>query len=254
MTREPLHALDDERLGRAIAGLDLAWPKESEDLAARVEADLRTRTWRPHLSSRAKVVLVVAATLALLATAAVAAKLVIDLGAITIKPVPSDRPLPTTSAIPGIGRAVSVEQAEAVTGTRALVPTALGDPDRVWVDTPEDRPEGASPTRIVMAWLARPGLPAIPGSRFGAVLIRWDAHVEAGVKLTADPFRTVDVPGWPQGYWVSGPHELVLFDDDGPVQLLVRGHVLLWGDETTTFRLETDLSEGAAVEIAASTP
>ncbi len=254
MTREPLHALDDERLGRAIAGLDLAWPRESEDLAARVEADLRTRTWRPNLSSRAKIVLVVAATVALLATAAVAAKLVIDLGAVTIEPIPSDRPLPTTSAIPDIGRAVSVEQAEAMTGTKALVPTALGDPDRVWVDTPQDEPEGASPTRIVMAWVARPGLPAIPGSRYGAVLIRWDAHVAAGVKLVGGSFRYVEVPGWPEAFWVRGPHELVLFDDEGPVRLLVRGHILLWGDETTTFRLETRLSEDAAIEVAASTP
>ena len=134
------------------------------------------------------------------------------------------------------------------TGTSASAPATLGPPDRVWVDAPEDQPVGAAPTRIVMAWRPTEDLPAIPGSPFGAVLIRWDGHVAAGVKLVGtQDFRSVEVQGWPEAFWVRGPHELVLSTPDGPLHLVVRGHVLLWGDETTTFRLESQLTMRAAI-------
>ena len=103
---------------------------------------------------------------------------------------------------------------------------------------------------IVMAWRPTEDLPAIPGSPFGAVLIRWDGHVAAGVKLVGtQDFRSVEVQGWPEGFWVRGPHELVLSTPDGPLHLVVRGHVLLWGDETTTFRLESGLTLREAVAL-----
>jgi hypothetical protein len=245
----------DEELGRALRGLDLAWPEPAEDLSVRVRAEVEGRPWRPAARSRAgKTLLLAAAIVLLLAAAAVGARLVFDLGAISIEPLPTGRPLPTDSEFPELGRRVSVTEAEALTGTTALVPTALGEPDRAWVDEPEDRPIGAAPTRIVMAWEATEELPAIPGSPYGAVLIRWDAHVAAGVKLVGRTFEGVEVPGWAEAYWVRDPHELVLFTDDGPVRVLVRGHVLLWGDGFTTFRLETALPQQQAVAIAATTP
>jgi hypothetical protein len=255
MTDTPLHRLDDDQLGRSLSTLDLAWPEPSADLEANVQTEVERRPWRPPAVSRTvRMVLLAAAIVLLLAAGAVAARLVFDLGAITIEPLPTGRPLPTASELPELGQPVTVEEAEALTGTAALVPTALGSPDHVWVDTPEDVPFGAAPTRIVMAWRARPGLPRIPGSPFGAVLIRWDATVEVGVKLVGHSFRVVPIPGRGDGFWVTDPHELVLYGPDGPRSILVRGHVLLWGDEDTTFRLESRLSERDAVLIATTTP
>jgi hypothetical protein len=248
----PLHAFDDEGLGRVIAGLDLGWPAPREDLVERVVARLDRPA--PRRRSTARVLLLVAAIVLLLAGAAVAARVVFDLGAITIEPAPTDRPLPTASTIPDLGEPVSLEEAEAITGTTASSPAALGPPDRVWVDAPEDQPIGAAPTRIVMAWRPTEALPAIPGSPFGAVLIRWDAHVAAGVKLVGgQDFRHVEVAGWPEGFWVRSPHELVVSTSEGPRHLVVRGHVLLWGDETTTFRLESGLGLRDAIALAETT-
>ena len=248
----PLHTLDDETLGRAIAGLDLDWPAPGEDLVGRVRARLATPAPAPRRRP-VRLVLIAAAIVVLLAGAAVAARIVFDLGAITIEPAPSGRPLPTTSALPDLGRPVSLAEAEALTGTEATFPAALGRPDLVWVDVPEDVPPGAAPTRIVMAWEPADGLPPIPGSPYGAVLMRWDAHVAAGVKLVGDDLRDVRVAGWPIAFWVRDPHELVLVTDDGPVRVLVRGNVLLWGTETTTFRLESDLALPDALALAETT-
>ena len=97
--KRPLHVLDDETLGRAIAGLDLDWPAPGAGLADRV----RTRAVAVPSRQRrrtARFVLLAAAVVILLAGAAVAARLVFDLGAITIEPAPSGRPLPTSSALP----------------------------------------------------------------------------------------------------------------------------------------------------------
>jgi hypothetical protein len=255
MTHTPLHRMDDDELGRSLTALDLAWPEPAADLGPRVRTAIADRPWRPSARSRAtRAILIAAAIVLLLAAAAVAAKLVIDLGAITIEPIPTGRPLPSETTLPDPGQRVTLAEAEALTGTSALVPTALVDPDRVWVDVPEDVPAGAAPNRIVMAWLPRRGLPAIPGSGYGAVLIRWDANVAFGAKLVGEEFRRIEVPGWGDGYWVTEPHELVLFGEDGPQPLLVRGHVLLWGDDRTTFRLESHLSEDRAVAVAATTP
>jgi hypothetical protein len=256
MTRRLLD-VTDEQLGAALASLDLQWPGTPPDLETQVaagirEASRRPRPPRPAMPHRRKVVLLIAAALLMVAAAATAAKLVIDLGAITIERLPSDGPLPTRTDIPDLGEPVSLEEAQAITGTEPAVPSALGNPDRVWVDNPEDLPDGANDVRIVMAWIADDDLPAIPGSPYGAVLIRWDANVDFGTKLVGGSFRMTTVPGWPRAYWVTGEHELVVYGDDGPTRLLVRGHVLLWGDAQTTFRLETNLSRMDAVEIAAS--
>jgi hypothetical protein len=255
MTRRLLD-VTDEQLGAALGSLDLHWPEAPADLVERVEAGIREasrrpRRPRPAMPHRRKVVLLIAAALLMVAAAATAAKLVIDIGAITIEGLPSDSPLPTPTDIPDLGEPVSLEEAQAITGTEPAVPSALGNPDRVWVDNPEDLPDGANDVRIVMAWLADGDLPAIPGSPYGAVLIRWDANVDFGTKLVGD-FRTTTIPGWPRAYWVTGEHELVLYGDDGPTRILVRGHVLLWGDDETTFRLETNLPRSDAVGIASS--
>jgi len=56
--------------------------------------------------------------------------------------------------------------------------------------------------------------------------------------------------GGNDGYWISGPHDLVLRTPTGERRFLVQGNVLLWQDGDTTFRLETALAEADAIALA----
>jgi len=175
----------DAELGAAVHELrhHLSWPPPPP-VAAEVAATIRERQQRPpvgaidlSLPSRRRTVLVVAAVLLLLAATAFAAKLVLDIGAVTVELVPG-RPtaLPSTAASGAdFGRPVSLSRAGTIAGFEAQVPAALGDPDRVWVDRAKVAFEPArTAARIVLAWRPGPGLPRIPGTDFGAVLMQFE--------------------------------------------------------------------------------
>jgi hypothetical protein len=169
-----------------------------------------------------------------------------------------DRPtsLPTNVATPDdLGREVTLARAEAAAGFPAALPTALGPPDRTWVD---EAIVGFEPDqvarRIVNAWPPTPELPVIPGTEAGAVLMQFEGDWEVASKLlSAETGRFGDaiVEGRP-AFWTTGEHELQLISGDELMRLLVTGNVLIWQDAGYTFRLETDLGKQAAIDIAES--
>jgi hypothetical protein len=255
-----LQRLSDDELGRALAGW-VEWP-ESPPIGAAVvrrirEAERTPERLRPRLSlpSRRRTILIlVAATLAL-ATAAVAAKLVIDLGAITVTTVPSTSALPTRTLGPAdFGTPVSLDEAEAIAGFPARIPSALGEPDRVWVDLVNVDFSGGEVTTIVMAWKPREGLPAIPNSTFGAVLMAFRGEADVASKiLTEDGASMVGTTvNGADGTFIVGSHELDLLVDGAVRRFVVTGSVVLWEEGELAFRLETSLDEISAVEIAES--
>src|ERR687897_911544 len=85
---ERWRAMSDEELGAALSTLELAWPA-TPDLAPTVMASTRAtsrpRVVRLPLSRSKRIMLVAAATLLLLAGAALAARFVIDLGAVVLE-------------------------------------------------------------------------------------------------------------------------------------------------------------------------
>ncbi|HET9671826.1 MAG TPA: hypothetical protein VFQ40_03140, partial [Actinomycetota bacterium] len=97
-----LRQLSDDRLGAALASLDVGWPA-TPDLAPAVRARVTAapaEVVRLPRRRRTKVLLIAAAVTLLRAGAAVAAKLVIDLGAVVVRVPEEGRPLPTTSPVP----------------------------------------------------------------------------------------------------------------------------------------------------------
>ncbi|HEY7399718.1 MAG TPA: hypothetical protein VH989_02350 [Actinomycetota bacterium] len=258
--RDRLRGLTDDDLGRALSRW-VAWPEPSVSVEAVTrgieEAAREPRSLRPRLSlpsRRRTISILVAATLAL-ATAAVAAKLVLDLGAITITTVPSVSPLPTRSLGPGdLGTPVSLQQAAGLAGFTPRVPTALGAPDRVWVDRVVADFAGKEVTTIVLAWEPRENLPAIEGSDFGAVLMEFRGQANVASKILGEGSTTI-VPtsvGDLDATFITGPHELDLLDGGRVRRFVVRGTVVLWNEGELAFRLETDLGEVGATDIAAS--
>ena len=133
----------------------------------------------------------------LLAAAAMAAKVVIDLGALTIETIPG-RPTALPSAVasgPTLGHPATLREAEREVGFAAQVPEALGAPDAVWVDRARD---GA---RIVLAWSASDTLPAIDGLPWGTVLYGFRGQMEQAAKAvfrdgnTSRTSRSTDAAG-----------------------------------------------------------
>jgi len=254
-----LRRLDDEALGRAIGVLAdrIAWPP-TPDLASNVARRLRDQQRRPALGwprlllpSRRRALALLVAGLLLLAAAVVAARLVIDLGAVSIRTAPG-RPTALPGAVasgPAFGRPTTLAEAEALAGFAARVPARLGPPDRVWVQ------ELAEGTRIVLAWRPSASLPQIEGLPWGAVLYELRGRIAVAVKVVfpeSGDLQAISVNG-KRGYWITGPHELDLVTGDGSVQRFrVTGNVLVWRAAPITLRLETRLGREEAVRVARS--
>jgi hypothetical protein len=252
---ERLGRLTDDQLGAALETLGLEWP-DAPGFAERVMAEVRgprpSTVVRLPRRRRTKVLLIAAAALFLLAGAAVAAKLVIDLGAVVVRVPEQPGTLPTSPA--PMGQPISLEEAADLLGTDVPVPSTLGDPDRVWAD--EVLTEEGSVVRVTLAWRARPDLPAIEGSPYGAVLMRFEGDVEVASKEVHEDTGSLEGAwvGNIEAFWTTGPHALDLLTADGPTSVRVDGNVLLWRDGDLTFRLETALAKHRAEVIAESIP
>ena len=200
-----------------------------------------------------------AVALVLLGTAALAAKLVIDLGAVTVTTIPGRPTALPTDAITGddLGRPVSLEEAERLTGIRARYPAVLGPPDTVWTEQGQVGFDPLDTTPwIAMAWDADGDLPPIGGAGRGAVLIQFLGEADAAAKVLfeeAGSIRRVHVGGSGGAYWITGPHEFRLPVDGELRAFHVDGSVLLWQSGGDTFRLETALPAAGAIAIAGTT-
>jgi hypothetical protein len=260
-----LRTMTDEELGASLSLLSeaLAWP-EAPSLAlsvsrriAETESVPMHRRERLSLPSRRRTVVIVLAAVLALATAAAAAKLVIDLGAVTIRVVPTAPSTTPTHALgpKDLGTPVSLNEAASLAGFRPSVPAVLGPPSLTWVmQTPPDF--GAEGVRaVVMAWSPRSNLPSVQGAPWGAVLMEFhgDAAIASKVLWAGSGRLQPATVGSKQAYFVTGPHELDLLSPEGALQrFLVKGNVLLWNDGNITWRLETGLPEADAVRIAES--
>ncbi len=251
---ERLRSMGDHDLGAAISSLDIEWPSTPALHAAVMARTTSERApiLRLTLSRPRRIMLIVAATLLLLAGAAVAAKIVIDLGGVIVEITPG-RPgiLPTPSIAP-TGGSVTIEEAAVLLGREVPEPAGLGRPDRVWAD--EVVTEAGDVARVTLAWRARQGLPEISDTRYGAVLMVFegdanlaskDLYEETGVLR----FESVDGIDY---YWTTGTHLLELLTSDGVAYVRVEGNVLLWRDGPHTMRLETSLPMTEALRMSAS--
>lgn len=252
---ERIRSMSDDELGGALATLDVEWattPELAPGVMARVSSERQPRVVRLPLSRPKRIVLIAAATVLLLAGAAVAAKIIIDLGAVVLEVTPSRPGLPTPSIAP-TGDPITLREAGILLGKDVVLPPTLGEPDRVWAD--EVFTESGKVPRVTVAWQARPGLPEISGTRYGAVLVVFEGDAnQASKEIYEDTgvlkFETVDGVEF---YWTRGTHLLQLLTSEGVVYVRVEGNVLLWRDGSHTMRLETALPKADALRIAAST-
>jgi hypothetical protein len=248
MSVERLTRLNDEELGRALHTLDLAWPT-TPDVARHVLAGIEQDGSRHRRLSHGTVVLLVAASILVLAAAtALAARFALDLGGIAIEPVPSVS-LPASPVEPKVlGRPVSRAEAEQALGSPLSVPQGLGEPDRIWLwrDQTSFEPEHRGVV-VAMAWRPHDGLPRIPGTPYGATLITFEGDDVVAVKRIDAPWEEI---GRYRAVWIDAPHELDLLAGGRIRSFRVTGTVLIWQHGASAERLETALPQRAVLRIA----
>jgi hypothetical protein len=253
---ERIRSMSDDELGGALATLDVEWaatPELAPGVVARVSSERHPRIVRLPLSRPKRIALIAAATVLLLAGAAVAAKIIIDLGAVVVEIAPTRPGLLPTSSIAPTGEPITLREAGILLGEDVALPPPLGGPDRVWAD--QVFTESGKVPRVTMAWRARPDLPEISGTRYGVILMIFEGDAnQASKEIYEDTgvlkFETVDGVDY---YWTTGTHVLQLLTSEGVVYVRVEGNVLLWSDGSHTMRLETGLPKVAALRIATST-
>jgi hypothetical protein len=229
-------------------GASVAWPEP--DVAGTVAAELRAgrRAERPvprlSLWPRRRVVALIVVGLLLIAGTAVAAKLAI--GAISIETVP-ELSTPSATASPpspdsNLGNRVTLQKARAGAGFPISLPRDLGPPVDVYIGGFGDS------TRVSLLW-PQPDAPMVLGAQKGLLLMEFageDAGAATKETVPETEIEAVDV-GDVRGYWIDGPHQLVLAD--GSV-VHPRGSALLWERDGVTFRLESKLSKADAIRLA----
>jgi hypothetical protein len=191
----------------------------------------------------------VIAGLLLLGGAALAAKLVIDLGVVTIETIPG-RPTAVPSAVAigsTVGHPATLADAEREAGFQARIPARLGAPHGVWFDRTAD---GA---RIVLAWSATEAMPPIGDLPWGAVIYEFRGDtVQASKTLFSEgnTFENAKVDG-SDAFWITGEHELDLITGDGTfARYRVTGNILVWKVGGIILRMETELPKEAAIQLA----
>ena len=265
MTADELRRLDDEALGSALARLDLRWPA-TPDVTADVAAGIRDGRGRRTLGTPARFavggrpshrrrVLLIAAALLTVGAAAGAAKLLFDLGAVTIERIPG-RPTSPGPVFPGaaFGEPITRNEAEAALGSAFATPSVLGEPDAFWLQEPAIEVDDPAPW-VVAGWRATPTLPPIDGTGWGAILVRFRGEADVASKGVAPGGGTrlevVDLDGR-RALWIEGSHELELPVDGRLERFRVRGNVLLVDDDDDTLRFESELPLGDAIQVMRS--
>lgn len=251
---ERLRTMSDDDLGAALSALDIEWPSTP---ALHTAVMARATSERPSivrlpLSRPKRIMLIAAATVLLLVGAAVAAKIVIDLGGVVVEVTPSPPGILPTPSIAPTGEPVTLEEATVMLGREVPVPSGLGPPDRVWAD--EVFTEEGDVARVTIAWHARQGLPEISNTRYGAVLMVFEGDANVASKDLYEDTGVLQVESVDgvDYYWTTGTHLLELLTSDGVAYVRVEGNVLLWRDGAHTMRLESSLPMTEALRIAAS--
>lgn len=208
----------------------------------------------PRRRQRRRLVAVLAA-ITIGAGAAVAAPVVADwlgVGGVEVRREPP--PVRPRLGFPlDLGRQVSFGAAERAAGFNLVVPTRLGAPDEVWLDS------SSGNGLVSFLYRHRADLRAASATGVGALF----TQVEAGI--AEEPFATkfaepntrieaVDL-GTGRALWIEGVHSVAFRDQRGNIvieRLRLADSVLLWERGRVTLRLETALGRDEAIRIARS--
>jgi hypothetical protein len=230
-----------------------ATPLIAPTVTARLEAD-RVRKYRPRvpalaLWSRRRAVVALALAVLLLASVALAASLRVGAIAIHVGPPRQSAPPAAYERGAALGRSVSLTEARVRAGFSIFLPKSLPAPDGVFLSRMI-----AGERMVVFAWRPGTSLPTMRGTGWGLVLVELPGDQVLATKELGSGNRLEAVKvGADSGYWITGPHDLIVRTVAGERSLRVTGNVLIWQVGSVTLRLESGLTKSAALQLARST-
>ncbi len=251
--------LDDlERRLSRLAG-DLTWPA-TPDLRAQVRRAVLTP--RPWFNSRWALAAVAVVTIvALLAAYAPARTAIADWVNLHLR-INRTNTLPTPSAhTPGpLGQYLGLGSQTTLLGAQqgvkwtVLVPSTLGEPDAVYLQT-----NGPSGGEVSLVYASRPGIPVSGNTGVSVLVTEAQGRVNEQYfgKMLGSGTTIEDVSvGGHRGWWISGtPHDFFFIDSNGNIQsdaLRLAGNTLVIDMNGTLVRIEGDMTKDQALAIAAS--
>ncbi|HEX6935129.1 MAG TPA: hypothetical protein VF227_01275 [Actinomycetes bacterium] len=205
----------------------------------RTERLLRRAVNAVAVRRRSVVAVATALLVALVATPPVRATVLDWFGfaGVVVRQAPTPEPA-SSAPPPTVAGTVSLDEARRLVAFEPLVPAELGAPQAVEVSG--DR------RLLSMGWTGGPDQ-VVRLDQFDGRLDYVFAKSAPGVEYTevGDAFAL----------WFDEPHEVVVLDRDGTRRTetaRLAGHTLIWEHGPTTLRLEGDLSQARALEIARS--
>lgn len=232
-------------------------------LANSVRRQLTVTVKQPRFDARrlaiaAVLLIVTAAALLAIPTTRNAIAGFFGLKGVIIQRVPSFRsPSPSSASDPGtrlgLGRRVTLGEAQAGLPYGITFPQALGSPDEVFLIQPPEQ------KAVALVWLPRPDLPAAAETGVGALVIEAPGQAQRDLFLKMlgpdASLEQLSVNGNP-GYWISGkPHGFFFLDPKGqPVEDTFRlaGNALIWNQGMLVVRIESALDRDQALHYAAT--
>lgn len=252
----------DERLERELRALPVDWPP-APDVAAAVAARLRAgpaavppRPPRRRPAVRAALA-ALAAAVALTLAIEPARSAVLDwlgFGAVRVERREPGAPRRPLGAGLDLGAPVALARARAAVPFPVGVPSALGPPDRVFLDTALGDPV------VWLAYRPRPGLPRAGETGVGLLVAQLAGRAGPLVEKAAGPGTTITrlTVGGDPALWLAGdPHGFAYLPPSGAPRFDARDRLaanvlLVDRADGVLVRLEGRIGRAAAARIAAS--
>jgi len=243
-------------------GLEIEYPR-TPNFAASLEARLAEPARRERFDTRrlaiaAAVFIVAVGALLAIPTTRNAIAGFFGIKGVIIQRVPSfQSPRPPSGATVGerlgLGRQVTLPEAQATVPYGISYPQALGTPDAVFLIEPPGQ------HAVTLVWWPRSGLPEAGHTGVGALVIEVPGKVQSDFFLKMlgpdAALEAVQVNSNP-GYWISGkPHGFFFLDPNGTPQedtFRLAGNTLIWNQGSVTVRIESALDKDQTLGLAAT--
>jgi hypothetical protein len=243
---------DLERDLRALAE-EIDWPPTPKFLPPYERAEAGWGPRRRWLLAAAAILLVAAIAVAAIPQTRDAVATFLGLRGVVVQKVPNP---PTPSPLPpgplgerlGLGDRVTLEQAGAQAHFHVLVPAQVGQPEEVYFNSGR--------RMVTLVYAARPGLPQASETGVGLLVAEFPGQLaEGSMGKMLGPGSTltpVDMGGG-AAYFISGQHVFYFFNGPGRAdESRLAANTLIWQRGKALIRIEGNLSQQQAIEIARS--
>ena len=250
-----------EQLLAALAN-EIEWPS-TPSLTAKVRSRLQEphRVWyqtRWALAAAAAVVVLAALLAYPPSRDAIAGWVNLHTGIQRVQHVPTPSPLPSgpLGKRLGLGEPTTLATAQSQISWPVAVPSSLGQPDEIYLQTPPLAPVHGE---VTLVYAPRSGIP-VSGQTGVSVLVtevrgKVDKNFFAKMLGPGTTLEEVNVNGH-AGYWIAGePHVFIFLDADGNFRdetTRLASNTLIFDDNGTIVRIEGNLTKGQALQIASS--